>query len=223
MNFIRLYYDNKDYIKAFENLEKLKKYHPESQIFQKQSELFSEINEKARILQDSIDKVMRDSIKLANINELGKWRIGNIINEFGEPTGDHYIILTLYGTFKNTATVGSILRVDCVGRCLTSRKYDYSLFFEFDEYDNGTYERERPVYTKIVNKQLRKIYTAEYSTIFKDLEGKDYKLEDILLEEGIYEFEIRFEYKTIYYFTIDTRYINNALVKAGLMSIDDIG
>lgn len=223
MNYIRLYNDKNEYVKAFEHLCSLRTYHPESSLLKKNKLLFSDIEKKATAIMDSIAKAKSDSIKLANIHKLGDWEIGNYVNDFGEPTGEHFVCSEFYGTFSNSATAGSRLRVYVGAHNYTSQKYHYSISLRFDEYDNGTYEQERCTEAKIVNKELRKVYRESYGyNSFTDEEGNRVSLTEILTEEGVYEFDLRFQYGTRYSFKIDTRYLNNALVKAGLKNIDDL-
>lgn len=220
MNFIRLHKDNCEYVKAFDNLNNLKKYHPESPLFKEHEALFSDIEKKATIIIDSIAKAERDSIKLASINELGVWKIGNYVNDFDEPTGEHFVYSEFYGTFSNSATAGSTLRI------YVTVTTDYGVSFRFDEYDNGTFEeREYCNSAKVVNKKLRSVYTFESSYNyhwFRDENGKSISVDSILMKEGIYEFYYRLKYGTNYSFKIDSQYLNNALVKAGIKSIDDL-
>ena len=223
MNFINLHNENKNYIKALENIEALKKYHPESPLMKKYSRLFSEIEGKAQVVKDSIAKAVRDSIKLANINELGVWQIGDYVDDFGEPTGKHFVEGTFYGAFSNSATAGDRLRIRV--RFAKSTWGDQSIYVDlkFDEYNNGTYEDDRCEYTKIVNKELRKVYEGyDPSGGGREKDGGWVSLEDMLMNEGSYEFSVRLEYSTRYQFTINSKYLNNALVKAGLKSIDEI-
>ncbi|MBR5853743.1 MAG: hypothetical protein IKY74_06025 [Alistipes sp.] len=226
MNYIKLYNENKDYISALEKLNKLKQYHKESPMFAKHKNMFSEIERRAQIVADSIAKVQRDSIKLAGINELGQWYIGDFVNDFDEPTGEHFVYSEIYGTFSNSATASSRLKVYVQFLHYAFKDpYDYSVRFLFDEYNDGTYEKEECTSIKVVNKQLRKVY-REYSAsrydYLEDSNGEVYSTKGILSEEGEYEFEMRFKYGTVYRFNIDTKYINNALVKARLKRIEDL-
>lgn len=67
------------------------------------------------------------------------------------------------------------------------------------------------------------IYKAAFRYDYlEDTDGNIYSTKHILSEDGIYEFEMRFKYGTVYRFTIDTKFINNALVKARLKRIDDL-
>lgn len=222
MNFITLHNNKKNYIKAAENIEALKKYHPESQLMTKHSKLFSEIEGKAQVIKDSIDKAVRDSIKLASITELGNWDLIPYVNEFDEPTGDYLVRAEFYGAFSNSATAGSRLRIRAeVTRY--SEEWDPSIDLKYDEYNNGTYEDERVTYCRVVNKEKRKSYYDDGGWGgYTDRETKErLSLYEILKDEGVYEFNVSLKYGTKYQFTIDSRYLNNAMVKAKLISIDE--
>ncbi len=214
-NYIKLYNDNREYLKAYDKITDLKKYHPETSLLLQHKELFAEIERKALSEIDSIKKFKEDSLRLANINDLGVWEVRNYVNDFGEPSGNKYVISNFYGNFSNSATPNDELRVNV---CFTGDKKHLYVMLKYDEYNNGTYEDEKCEYTKVVNKEKRKIYVREgLSSSFYDEEtGKNYKLKDILMEEGVYSIYMRLEYKTEYEFSVDTRYLNNALIKAGL-------
>lgn len=222
MNFITLHNNKKNYIKAAENIEALKKYHPESQLMTKHSKLFSEIEGKAQIIKDSIDKAVRDSIKLASITELGKWNLIPYVNEFDEPTGNYLVRAEFYGAFSNSATAGDRLRIR-VDVTRYSEKWGPSIDLKYDEYNNGTYEDERVTYCRVVNKEKRKSYYDDGGWGgYTDRETKErLSLYEILKDEGVYEFNVSLEYGTKYQFTIDSKYLNNALVKAKLISLDE--
>lgn len=222
MNFINLHNENKNYIKALENIEALKKYHPESPLMKKYSRLFSEIEGKAQVVKDSIDKAVRDSIKLASITELGEWRIGNYVNDFDEPTGEHFVLAEFYGVFSNSATAGSRLRIR-VDVTRYSEAWDPSVDLKYDEYNNGTYEDERVTYCKIVNKAKRKSYYDENGWgSYRDREtNESLSLYEVLKDEGVYEFNVTLKYGTKYQFNIDSQHLNNALVKAKLISLEE--
>ena len=222
MNFITLHNSKKNYIKAAENIKALKKYHPESQLMTKHSRLFSEIEGKAQVMKDSIDKAVRDSIKLASITELGEWRIGNYVNDFDEPTGKHFVLAEFYGVFSNSATAGGRLRIRAnVAR--SSEAWNPDVNLKYDEYNNGTYEDERVTYCKIVNKAKRKSYYDKYGWgSYKDGETNEIlSLYEVLKDEGVYEFNVTLKYGTKYQFNIDSRHLNNALVKAKLISLEE--
>ena len=74
----------------------------------------------ARIMQDSIDKAREDSVKLANINELGIWEVRDVKNDFDEPTGKKYLSAYISGRFSNSATAGSPARFLMILRYLSA-------------------------------------------------------------------------------------------------------
>lgn len=219
MNYIKLYSDSNDYIKAYESLIKLKKYHPESNKLGQNNKLFTQIEKIALAKIDSIKEAKEDSLKRANINELGDWGIGNFINDFDEPTGEKYVHANFWGQFSNSATANDKLRINI---SIYGDKKNPIVDIRFDEYDNGTYEDEKIEYTKIINKKSRKKYIGERSFYsFTDIESKEgNRLIDILTKEGVYEFYMRLDYKTVYEFSINTNYLNNALIKAGLKELE---
>lgn len=221
MNYITLYNDSGNYLKAYEYLIKLKKNHPESQFLLQNKKLFTEIEIKGLSITDSLNKVKEDSLKLANINKLGIWKIGEFVNDFDEPTGQKYVYADFYGHFQNSATADGNLRIRAK---VYGEKNNFTIYLSYDEYDNGTYEDDRCKSTSIINKQKRKKYVSLGPTlVFLDTEtSSEYNLQlkDILINEGIYDFHMRFEYNTIYEFSINTQYLNNALIKAGLKDIE---
>lgn len=219
MNYIILYSDSNDYIKAYESLIKLKKYHPESNKLGQNNKLFTQIEKIALAKIDSINEAKEDSLKRANIDELGDWGIGNFINDFDEPTGEKYVYANFWGQFSNSATANDKLRINIR---IYGDKKNPIVDFRFDEYDNGTYEDEKIEYTKIINKKSRKKYIGERSFYsFTDIESKEgNRLIDILTKEGVYEFYMRLDYKTVYEFSINSNYLNNALIKAGLKDFE---
>lgn len=166
------------------------------------------------------------SNKSSNNNSSGEyvkkeiWEIGNIVNDFDEPTGEYFVYADFFGVFCNSATAGDKLRIRLIARRLTSIEYDYSIYLEFDEYNNGTYDNDDyddvPISVKIINKENRSIFKGRNFYDLQDKEGKRVYLETILIEDGVYTFEVKFKYKTIYKFHIDTKGLNQALIKAKL-------
>jgi hypothetical protein len=228
LNFITMYNNNKDYIQAYKNLERLRKHHPESPLFETNKKLFSSLENKAITLIDSINKVKNDSIKLANIDELGIWEIGDFVNDFDEPTGKHFVYSNVYGHFSNSATSYDKLRIYIRW---TGDEKQYNVSLKFDEYDNGTYDidfnynQDELQYIKIINKELRKVYTGEKYYIRERVEDNSnnriVSLKEILVNEGIYTFTLKYKHNTEYSFQIESSFLNNALIKAGLKDINE--
>lgn len=219
------------YIKAEKIYNQLITKHPESQSNAKLSNI-NIVKKKAQIQHDSIAKAVRDSIRLAHINEMGNWKIGDYLNDFKEPTGEHYVYQTIYGTFSNTATAGSRLRV--VVRINKEKNGRICAEILYDEYDNGVInDRGLDCTAKVVCKATRTVYNnysyhhnKNYS--FKGFANNNNKkitsLEDVLRQEQTLEFSVPLGHytTTIYSFTIHCQYLNNALIKARLIGLDDI-
>ena len=222
IDYIELYHRNKDYVKSYEFITMLKSRHPASNYLIQKEKMVVSIERGARIMQDSIDKAREDSVKLANINELGIWEVRDVKNDFDERTGKKYLSAYISGRFSNSATAGSPLRVwisiDSVD--------DISVYF--DEYSDWTYDNEDISHIKVVNKEARKVYEslwldqASFDKLYEKggNKTKSYKkLVDILADEGIYEIEVYTEYKTMYIFTINSQYLENAMLKAGMKKL----
>ena len=224
IDYIELHIRNNEILKSYDYIVKLKSKHPESDFIIKNEQHLSAIENMAQIMLDSIKKVKQDSIRRANIHELGIWKIGHYVDDFGEPTGDNFLYANIMGVFSNSATAQSSLRV-----YVDMNKYGIGL--DFDEYNNGTYEDEDFVFVKIINKEARKIYECSgYSSVLsifsflydvtEDWQDRTHTtLTEILKNEGVYEFYIESKYRTIYRFTIDSRYLENAMIKAGIKEL----
>lgn len=104
-------YKDNEYIKAKFYIDRLLKKHPESSKFTYYKNMLVEIEPKVQNELKKIEKKRKDSIRLANINKLGIWKIGYYVNNFDEPTGERYVETYVNGTFSNSATTNSDLRV----------------------------------------------------------------------------------------------------------------
>jgi len=114
--------DANKFVDAKHYIELLLSKHPESQKRQYYSNLLPSIEEKAIEELAIIEKQKKDSIRLANIDNLGIWEIGYFVDEFGEPTKERFITTKnpIYGTLSNSATQNSDLRVHFI---IVSRRY----------------------------------------------------------------------------------------------------
>lgn len=215
------------YIKAEETYVTAISRHPEANT----NPIYNNINtvrHKAQEQRDSITKSQRDSLFLANIDDIGEWHIGDYVNDFKEPTGVHYVYQFIYGQFSNSATAGSRLGVTIqIYKSWYSDGINYSIVF--DEYNDGTKDETRLSNAKVVCQDLRKVYISQYSSDFYDrdegYDSKKYSFLDLLRLENIFEVtDTHREYSlsTVYNFKVDSRNLNNALVKAGILSVDDV-
>lgn len=104
VNLAQNSFDKGEYKVALVAINKLKDKHPDAaklSYFEKMADELDVIIEKQR----------KDSIKLANIDNLGIWKIGYYVDKFNEPTKDPYISTEVNGRFSNSATTNSDLKV----------------------------------------------------------------------------------------------------------------
>lgn len=148
---------SKDYIGALSKIELLRTKHPESMKVIEYDSKMSSLKAKAKVQQDAIDKHVRDSIRMANLGNLGIWKINYFVDDFGEPTDEGYITTEqpIYGTFSNTATQDSRLRVRFI---IAGKK---SVAIKLFEYDGNN-----PV----------KGYEDSYKVLVQDKDGNRYEL-----------------------------------------------
>lgn len=145
------------------------------------------------------------------------WQIGDIVDDFDEPTGKHFVVRDFYGTFSNSATTGSKLRIRFWVKNISRIEYNPTIILDFDEYCDGVIEEKECVYIKIVNKERREIYEGKHHyERLEDLNGDYWMIDDILEREGIYHFTMESEYGTKYQFTLDTNGLTKAMVDADL-------
>lgn len=70
-----------------------------------------------------------DSLKIEKAASLGIWKLGNYVDEFGEPTKTKYIVNSspIVGSFSNSVTEGSILLV----KIMMDQKDTYIQLYEY--------------------------------------------------------------------------------------------
>lgn len=222
IDYIELHNRNNDVLKSYDFIVKLRTKHPESDYITKNEQLLIAIENEAQIILDSIQKVKQDSIRRANIHELGIWKIGEYVDDFGEPTGEKFLYANVLGVFSNSATARNILGVK------VKVFNDGSIGLYYDEYNDGTYENEKIRNIKIVNKEARKVYESLWDAwnpddcLFDNDESsprESMTLEEVLTKEGEYEFYINLKYNTKYQFIINSNYLENAMLKAGIKKL----
>ena len=222
IDYIELHNRNNDVLKSYDFIVKLRSKHPESDYITKNEQLLITIENEAQIILDSIQKVKQDSIRRANIHELGIWKIGEYVDDFGEPTGEKFLYANVLGVFSNSATARDILGVK------VNVFNDGSIGLYYDEYNDGTYENEKIRNIKIVNKEARKVYESLWDVwnpvdcLFDNDESsprESMTLEEVLTKEGEYEFYINLKYNTKYKFIINSNYLENAMLKAGIKKL----
>lgn len=174
--------------------------------------------------------IFKPKIRLANINELGDWKVGDYINDFKEPTGEHFVYQVICGDFSNSATAGSGLRVVVRLSRNESVKGKVIANIEYDEYNNGTIDERGISSAKIVCNATRMVYAGNDNWGYYDKEigyqakSKNLDFAELLRLEQTLEFTDRFGgyTTTVYNFTINCQYLNNALIKTGILGIDEV-
>ena len=230
---------DKDFINANLTLEKLKQKHPESLFLVENAKKIDDIIYRSNIQKDSIDKHIQDSIRLANIDELGNWEIGNYVDKFGDYTGEKFIYMRINGYFSNSATNNSKLEV--IIKISKYKEDNYYYEFKYDEYADGVEDKYYHGYPgrfkKLDNGYKTSMigrcrlgrdgydyYDYDYYTCHcehKDGKEESIGLVSLLKQEGKYKFVItaepnNYSADVVYYFTLDSKYLNNALLKAGI-------
>lgn len=149
--------ESENYINAEMNINALSSKHPESLKNSYYKKVLSSISSKIEKQKQSIEKHIQDSIKLANINNLGIWIINYFVDDFGQPTNNGYITTekAIYGRFSNTATENSRLRVEFI---IANKERVAIQLYEYDS--------NNPV----------KGYRDRYNVLVQDKDGNQYKL-----------------------------------------------
>ena len=147
---------DKNYIMVESYIKTLFDKHPETNKRKYYEDLLKTITPKIKKQKAAIEKHKMDSIKLANINNLGIWCIEYFVDDFGQETKEGYITTRspIYGKFSNSATENSDLRVRFI---IANKKSVAIKLFEYD--------RNNPV----------KGYDDEYRVLVQDKDGKQYK------------------------------------------------
>lgn len=211
-----------DYISAISYIQQLKEKHPESSKISNYQKNLSTYQAKANAQKAAKEKAMKDSIRLAKIEETGIWTIKHYVDEFKQPTDEAYITntSTISGTFSNSATDNSLLSA----YFLIDGKDDISI--KLLEYGSSTVKDSNGSYVISVkdnNDKTHKFYAKNYSdrlTISGSYSGyeKPRSLFNILMAGGKIQFYIKesdsYGIPSTYNFTIQNAdYFGNAYYK----------
>ncbi|MCB0509056.1 MAG: hypothetical protein KDD21_12235 [Bacteroidetes bacterium] len=217
VNLAKNSYNEGKYSLTNKYIKQLKEKHPESKEISYFNRLQPTLNKKIKQELAKREKAIQDSIKLANINNLGIWELGYYVDDFGEPTKEAYISTDLYGTFSNSATTNSNLKV----RFLIDKK---SIRIQLYEYaGNHPIKGEGFIYFKIRDKNDKeheiKAYNSDYGNTTVEQEYF-YTLKKILLTGGRIKFMAeadKYGSPSIYKFTIENAdWLENAITKMNL-------
>jgi hypothetical protein len=154
-------FKEKDYSQARHNIELLNSKHPESPRNAEFQILLKEIDRLELEQKKQKEAEEKERIRLENINNTGTWVIRNFVDNFGEKTKERYIGngIPIFGSFSNTATQNSALKVELMISNSTS------ISIQLYEYAG-----DNPV------KAASPEYPIRYSIGMKDSEGNKYTL-----------------------------------------------
>lgn len=228
VNLINYSIRRNKFIDADKYISMLREKHPYSQkLTEFSKEELDSIYQKAQREQAKMNKATSDSIRMANITKLGKWKVDNYTNDFHEPTGEKFILIETKGYFSNSATANSQLNVLIyISQSKIQNESSYYCSLIFDEYCNGTKDLDTNtfrefMYVKMINQKERLVFLGgeDYRNsgsldLWDDKLNKYTSLIDIFKKELLYECYFRAKDKTEYHFQIDSKFFNNALIKA---------
>jgi hypothetical protein len=214
VNLAKNSFDDGKYQLANKYIKQLNEKHPESKEIAYFKKIQPTIDKKLEEELEKIEKLRQDSIKLANINNLGDWQIGYYVDDFGERTDEYFVSMYLFGTFSNSATTNSELKVRFMIDKNSSRIQLYEYASDHPLKGEGTIEfkiRDKD------NKEYEiRAFNSDYgNTTVNDEDDK--KLRKILLSGGSIKFIAeadRFGSPSIYKFTIkNADWFENAITK----------
>ncbi len=210
-------YSEESYTYAKENILALQKRHPEAYKAERYNQMLDSIDIYIEQKLKEKEEKEKERIRLENLNNTGIWQVEYYVDEFGEETKSSFVLTDIYGTFSNSATTNSRLKVRFL---IDSNKARINLY----EYArNHPIKGEGTVYFKIRDKN-KKEYHIQGSNgnsgdtyLFQD----NYKqLLKILKTGGEIKFIAetdRYGSPSVYKFTIDNAdWIDNALTKMKL-------
>lgn len=203
-------------LKKFEDLKELDELNETS--------LFEELTK------EKIDFYSSECEKYTELNNLGNWRVVNYRDDFGELTGRRGLNLSAEGSFSNSATSNSLLRIDFAWNQTNLENPTFYLY-EYgrnpvrgryrDRLDN-TMEclfRDSKGDTRIMDLYQRQgsdqLYATESTYKARDFNSENTKIFKNLVREGDkLMFVCERYFADVYKFTLDFKYAENAKRKA---------
>lgn len=209
--------DDGKYLLADKYIKQLNEKHPESKEIAYFKKLQPTIDKKIEEELALKEKARQDSIKHANINNLGAWEIGNYVDDFGELTGEFFVSMFLNGTFSNSATTNSDLKV----RFMIDKNSSRIQLYEYA--GDHPVKGEGFIYFKIRDKNNKdyeiRAYNSDHGNTTIE-EEYDKNLRNILQTGGEIKFVAeadKYGSPSTYKFTIDNAdWFENAIAKMEL-------
>ena len=217
VNLAKNSYEEGKYFQVDFYIRQLKEKHPESReiaYFKSiQPVLDSLIKEEFFLKEQAI----QDSIKLANINNLGIWELGYYVDDFGEKTEKGYIFTQIFGNFSNSATTNSDLKIHFI---IDENNIRIQLF-EYARNHPVKGEGEIKFKVKDKNDEVHEIHASNGRNGYTEIYSfDDKKLREILMLGGKVQFIGQTTGRgtpSIYNFTIqNANWLENAITKMEL-------
>lgn len=139
------------------------------------------------------------------------WRVGDIVDDFDDPTGDHFVYSTLEGTFSNTATSSSKTDIRLCQEFVKDTVPAVRWIFEIHNYnwdnpvENFYSDSTATIKIKADDGTVTTFSksNSKYGTYWNIIAGKDARtLTKLLISNKTLKFSITIE-KTKYSFTVD--------------------
>ncbi len=213
---IELAIGQEDWIRADANIRKLQSRHPESSKCSFYKAKAEEIQPFVIIQQEAIEKAMRDSVRLANIDNLGNWEIKYYVDDFGEPTKNGYITYhsRIIGEFSNSATSNSILSVVLL---FNENDYNIKLYEYGGNHPVKDSDQSYDIWIRDAHGDTHKIWGHNYSDRISVSSYEDSWLTNALLAGGTVKIRIKEDRKhgvpSEYSFEFNADFFDNAFIK----------
>lgn len=184
-------YSAKDYLNARLLINKLYEKHPESPKNTEFKELLSKIEKEEAVEKQKKEAEEKEKRRLANLNNTGMWSVKHYVDEFGEPTKQAYITNTssIIGTFSNTATQNSDLKVDFLitnSSKISFQLYEYARNNPVKAYSSDSYRVQ--IQDKDGNRL--KLTATNYSDRLTFDRSASLKVHNVLMKGGSVKFNI---------------------------------
>ena len=181
----------KDYLNAKLLINKLYEKHPESPKNTEFKELLSKIEKEEAVEKQKKEAEEKEKKRLANLNNTGMWTVSHYVDEFGEPTKQAYITNTssIIGTFSNTATQNSDLKVDFLitnSSKISFQLYEYAGNNPVKAYSSDSYRVQ--IQDKDGNRL--KLTATNYSDRLTFDRSASIKVHNVLMKGGSVKFNI---------------------------------
>lgn len=230
-------YSEENYNQAKSNIQLLFEKHPHSEKVDYYKNLLIKIEQKEEEIKVKRELEEKEQKRLENLNNTGMWELKYFVDEFGDKTSQAYITNKegIYGTFSNSATENSRLRVDfLISKYDDFKKNGFNICIQLYEYAGNNPVKDGGAYDLFIEDKDGERQNLEasndsgdrmrfHSYSFQGEETDNKKMQKILLKGGRIRFSIKEDTKygtpSEYKFTLDNAdFYDNAVRK--LLELD---